>query len=103
MSVDCRCEHWYENLLEQSASLTFYFLIAALRKLAWAGVPADLRPMAWQLLLVSAVAPRPFCKVIRFKGLFATADVAPLIDAGKKTNRVSRSCSCYVRTRKRGA
>lgn len=27
------------------------FLVAALRKLAWAGVPDDLRPMAWQLLL----------------------------------------------------
>ena len=26
---------------------------AALRKLAWAGIPNDLRPMAWQLLLVS--------------------------------------------------
>ena len=24
-----------------------------LRKLAWAGIPGDLRPMAWQLLLVS--------------------------------------------------
>lgn len=28
---------------------------AQLRKLAWAGIPGDLRPMAWQLLLVSPI------------------------------------------------
>jgi hypothetical protein len=27
-------------------------MLAELRKLSWAGVPADLRPVAWQLLLV---------------------------------------------------
>lgn len=30
-----------------------------LRKLAWAGIPPDFRPMAWQLLLVSrSIKPR---------------------------------------------
>ncbi|KZP22361.1 RabGAP/TBC [Athelia psychrophila] len=33
--------------------------IAALRKLAWAGVPNDLRPMAWQLLLGYLPLPTP--------------------------------------------
>jgi hypothetical protein len=28
--------------------------VAELRKLAWSGVPDDLRPIVWQLLLVSA-------------------------------------------------
>ncbi|KAG6885911.1 hypothetical protein C0993_007929 [Termitomyces sp. T159_Od127] len=34
-------------------------LIAELRKLAWAGIPADLRPMAWQLLLGYLPLPTP--------------------------------------------
>ncbi|KAF5380609.1 hypothetical protein D9615_004631 [Tricholomella constricta] len=33
--------------------------IAELRKLAWAGIPADLRPMAWQLLLGYLPLPTP--------------------------------------------
>ncbi|KIM83395.1 hypothetical protein PILCRDRAFT_442133 [Piloderma croceum F 1598] len=33
--------------------------IAALRKLAWAGIPSDLRPMAWQLLLGYLPLPKP--------------------------------------------
>ncbi|KAG6850958.1 hypothetical protein H0H93_005827 [Arthromyces matolae] len=33
--------------------------IAELRKLAWAGIPADLRPMAWQLLLGYLPLPKP--------------------------------------------
>jgi hypothetical protein len=31
--------------------------IAELRKLAWAGIPNDLRPIAWQLLLVCPLFP----------------------------------------------
>ncbi|KAF7321772.1 hypothetical protein MKEN_00698900 [Mycena kentingensis (nom. inval.)] len=33
--------------------------IAELRKLAWAGIPSDLRPMAWQLLLGYLPLPTP--------------------------------------------
>ncbi|ESK96644.1 tbc1 domain family protein [Moniliophthora roreri MCA 2997] len=33
--------------------------IAELRKLAWAGIPSDLRPMAWQLLLGYLPLPSP--------------------------------------------
>jgi hypothetical protein len=33
--------------------------IAALRKLAWAGIPSDMRPMAWQLLLGYLPLPTP--------------------------------------------
>ncbi|KAJ7141474.1 RabGAP TBC [Mycena epipterygia] len=33
--------------------------IGELRKLAWAGIPADLRPMAWQLLLGYLPLPTP--------------------------------------------
>lgn len=33
--------------------------IVELRKLAWAGIPNDLRPVAWQLLLVRLYPPSP--------------------------------------------
>ncbi|TRM69482.1 rab-GTPase-TBC domain-containing protein [Schizophyllum amplum] len=33
--------------------------IAELRKIAWAGIPSDLRPMAWQLLLGYSPLPTP--------------------------------------------
>ncbi|KAJ7217767.1 rab-GTPase-TBC domain-containing protein [Mycena pura] len=33
--------------------------IAELRKLAWAGIPSDIRPMAWQLLLGYLPLPKP--------------------------------------------
>ena len=38
------------RIIQHSKNILFP---AALRKLAWAGIPNDLRPMAWQLLLVS--------------------------------------------------
>jgi len=31
--------------------------LAELRKLAWAGIPVDFRPLAWQLLLVRFTSP----------------------------------------------
>jgi hypothetical protein len=34
---------------------------AELRKLAWAGIPADFRPLAWQLLLVRFFFLSPSC------------------------------------------
>lgn len=33
-------------------TITKSFTIAALRELSWSGIPADFRPMAWQILLV---------------------------------------------------
>ena len=41
--------------------------IAELRKLAWAGIPNDFRPVAWQLLLVRVLTYPPFN--LTFKGL----------------------------------
>ena len=34
--------------------------LAELRKLAWAGIPVDFRPLAWQLLLVRFTSPAIF-------------------------------------------
>lgn len=39
------CIHYMLNVIT--------FSLGELRKLGWAGIPGDLRPMAWQLLLVS--------------------------------------------------
>ncbi|KAG6831833.1 hypothetical protein H0H87_003752 [Tephrocybe sp. NHM501043] len=44
-----------EKLLRESQDVN----IAELRKLAWAGIPGDLRPMAWQLLLGYLPLPTP--------------------------------------------
>ncbi|KAJ7772670.1 rab-GTPase-TBC domain-containing protein [Mycena maculata] len=48
--------------------------IAELRKLAWAGIPADLRPMAWQLLLGYLPLPTPLraATLARKRGEYAS-------------------------------
>ena len=63
---------------------------AELRKLAWSGVPNELRPLAWQLLLVClTVLLLTFKPSIGYLvGLPPAANTTSLVDARTKARRV---------------
>lgn len=75
-------------------------LLAQLRKLSWNGVPADLRPIAWPLLLVRC---RPTFAPHRTKlsplssGLPSITCTAARIDPCTEAFRVSISCRAHLR------
>lgn len=52
-NVDLGEYHCRDALKSALMHFQFFRATAELRKLAWAGIPNDLRPIAWQLLLVS--------------------------------------------------
>jgi hypothetical protein len=71
--------------------LTFLIVYKAeLRKLAWSGIPDDLRPLAWPLLLVrSYVLLHATLMASSFQGLSTTPHAAALIHPRAEAWRVS--------------
>lgn len=55
-SEDVNIGMWYLYLPDMMINILR--TLVELRKLAWAGIPADLRPIAWQLLLVRSLFVR---------------------------------------------
>jgi len=76
---------------------------AEIRKLAWNGTPPDLRPAAWQILLVSLLVYARDDVPHTWTGLFASA--APLAgnNARSKTRRIRLSGGTHICARKRWA
>jgi hypothetical protein len=77
--------------------------IAALRKLAWAGIPSDMRPMSWQLLLVSRSPANAHRALHSTVGLSTSPYTLAFIYTCSQTRRISLVSRAGFCSRPRGS
>ena len=72
------------------------YIVAELRKIAWSGIPNDVRPVAWQLLLVRVLKMPCDHVADRLSGLFTTCTSCSGVYALAQTRRVRLARQTHI-------